>query len=293
MRVLITGASGMLGATLCNILKDKYTVFGTGNSNFQEAPKNYKKFDLYSENYTELIEWSNPDVIILSGALTNGNFCQDNPQKAFEINGLSVKKFIDATANSVKLIYISTDAVFPSALHMATETDCVKPENIYGKSKELGEFFTLNSNREFCVIRTTIVGFNLNSNKKGFVEWIINSSKQKEGIGLYGDVVFTPISIWHFAEEISFLLSNKELPNEILHISGIDISTKYNFGSSLLKALGITNPNLKQSSILNFEGRAKRCTDQSLDSNYYQKKFNRTLPNLSSTIESIKQYYHE
>ncbi len=72
--ILITGASGMLGASLVNDLKDQFNVYAAGNSFFKEQHTQYMKFDLKSHCYLELIEWANPDIIIHSGALTNGEF---------------------------------------------------------------------------------------------------------------------------------------------------------------------------------------------------------------------------
>ena len=291
MRILITGVSGMLGATLANMLEEEHEVYGTGNSNFDEQPKNYKVLDLNSNNYQDIIEWSKPEIIILSGALTNGNYCNNNPDEAFSINGISVKKFAEATDANVKFIYISTDAVFPSALHLAKESDCVSPENVYGKSKELGEFFTKLSDREFCIIRTTIVGLNINSKKSGFVEWIINASKTAEDISLFDDVVFNPISIWELGNEIKHIVLLKDFPNEILHISGTEIVTKYKFGMELLKHLNLDTTTIKSGLISSFKDRAKRCNDQTLSCDYYQEKYNRKLPKLSDTLQSINQYY--
>ena len=293
MKILITGVSGMLGSNLQKVLSEDNCVFSTGNSNFPEEPENYMAFDLKSNSYDKLIKWSNPDLIILSGALTNGNYCNENPTEAMDVNGLSVSKFINATDKKVKIIYISTDAVFSSKTHLAKENDCVSPESVYGKSKELGEFFLNQSHREFCVIRTTIVGLNTNSRKTSFVEWIVNSAKNNEAINLFNDVTFTPISIWDFTEEIKHLISLENLPKETLHISGNEIVTKYEFGNELLKKLEIDRSSVRKSSIKEFKDRAKRCTDQTLNVDYYQEKFNRTLPNIKKTITSIKQHYHE
>lgn len=292
-KVLITGASGMLGATLSVLLSKDFDVFGTGNSEYPNASFNYKKFDLSSDNYDDLITWSNPDIIIHSGALTNGNYCEKVPNVAFDINGVSVQKMLKATDNRVKVMYISTDAVFPSSLHMAKETDCVFPENVYGKSKELGEFFLKTSvERAYTIIRTTIVGLNLNKQKTGFVEWIINTAKNNENLGLFSDVLFTPISIWELCEEIKFLIQTDSINSEVLHVGG-ELCTKYQFGERLLSSLNISKGTLKESSILSFKDRAKRCTDQSLDSNFYKNKYNRVLPSLNNTIDTIKKYYNE
>ncbi len=291
--ILITGASGMLGGTLSRSFLNEFNVFGTGNSVLKKVSFKYKDFDLSSSSYEELIKWSNPDIIILSGAITNGNYCNDNPSEAFRVNGLSVQKFLKATNKNVKIIYISTDAVFPSSLNLAKETDCVSPENVYGKSKELGEFFLNTSiSRRYTIIRTTIVGLNINNRKLGFVEWIINTAKNNQELGLFSDVLFTPISIWDLATEIKFLINSGNINSETLHIAG-ELCTKYQFGKKLLQNLNISIDKLAKSSILSFSGRAKRCLDQSMDSSFYEQKYKRNLPNLNQTVNTIKKYYNE
>ena len=293
MKILITGATGMLGATLVRILSKNHEVFATGNSEYKDCPVPYRQFDLSSFSYEELIFWSNPDIIIHSGALTNGNYCNRNPLEAFNVNGLSTRKLLDATNENVKIIYISTDAVFPSSLHMAKELDSVFPENIYGKSKELGEFFLLNSNRRFSIVRTTIVGLNENTSKSGFVEWIINSSLRNESISLFDDVIFNPITIWDLGIELEFLITSNSVSSEILHIAGTEYCTKYEFGIKLLESLNISVTNIENGSIKSFIDRAKRCSDQSMDCNYYQNKYGRELPSLDKTVQTIKKYYNE
>ena len=89
-KVLVTGASGMLGATLCSLFNHDFDVYATGNSNFDGQYKKYLKFDLKSSSYEELINWSQPNLVIHCAALTNGNECEQNPETANMINGHSI-----------------------------------------------------------------------------------------------------------------------------------------------------------------------------------------------------------
>lgn len=287
-RILVTGASGMLGSSLAIELSRSHNVYATGNSKIS-LPLNYKIFDLSNECYKELIDWSQPELIIHCAALTNGNYCQNNPLEAFNVNGCATKKLMDASADDVKIMYVSTDAVFSSSLHMAKETDCPSPENVYGKSKELGEFFLLNSNRDYLILRTTIVGLNAYGDKKGFVEWILNSVKSKENISLFDDVLFTPISIWDFILEIGFLIDQDSYKSKVLHLAGGEANTKYEFGKTLLEELSLETTYIKKGYISKFTDRAKRSNDQSLDCSHYQKENKRKLPNLKETIISLKK----
>jgi dTDP-4-dehydrorhamnose reductase len=292
MNILITGASGMLGSALAKQLSKNHEIFATGNSDIS-LPFNYKPYDLIAEDYDELIKWSSPQLIIHCAALTNGNYCHNNPLEAFNVNGYSVRKLLDSTPEKVKIIYISTDAVFSSKLHLAKETDCTNPESVYGKSKEIGEFFLLNSERESLIIRTTILGLNAFTDKAGFVEWIINSANLKHDISLFDDVQFNPISIWDLCNELNYLIDQDNYKSKIYHISGKEITTKYNFGIQLLKHLDIPNTHIKKGSIIDFSGRAKRSNDQTISVKLYEDDYNRRLPDLKGTIEAIKMQYND
>ena len=189
-----------------------------------------------------------------------------------------------------RIIYISTDAVFSSNQHKASEDDCPYPQSTYGKSKELGEFFLINSKVDFTIVRTTIVGLNFDSSKVGFVEWIINSAKRNEEISLFDDVLFNPIAIWDLAEQLEIILnSGSAYSRKILHIAGKESYSKYQFGMELLRKLSLPVAQVRKGSIKNMEDRAKRSADQSLDCGYYESLSRIKLPSLEETIETIRE----
>lgn len=288
-RVLITGASGMLGATLVKLWSKKYDVFATGHNDFPENPaKNYKVYELRSKSYAELIEWAEPEIIVHCAAITNVDYCEDNPDEAMFINGESVRKLLES-APDAKLIFISTDFVFPCQTHLVTENSPIGAENIYGKSKEYGESFIQNSTGNNCSIRLTIVGKNINTRKQGFAEWIVNSVKKGNYITLFSDVFFTPISIWHLADELEWVIANNT--PKILHISGSETVTKYQFGYRLCQDLGLDTSFLKAGSIDSMQSRVKRTKDQTLDSSFYTSISKHRLPNLEETVEMLVRHF--
>ena len=291
MNVLITGATGMFGSVLAETLNDSFNVYMTGRTqNNPHIQQNFKSFDLKNESYEELIEWSCPNIIIHCAAIIDGNYCNTKPLEAIKVNGISVKKLIDATTSDVKIIYISSDAVFPSDSHLSKETDQVSPENVYGKSKEFGEFFLKQSGRDYTIIRTTIVGGRINKKANSFVEWIVNSVIQQKEITLFDDVIFTPISIWDLAVEINDVI----IPNKvrgIYHITGSEISSKFEFGIKLITELGLGVKYIKKGSIKDFSARAGRSNDQTLSIDKYKSEFNRELPSIVRTIKRIKCEY--
>lgn len=286
MRILVTGASGMLGSNLAVELSKNHNVYGTGNSKIIISI-NYQEFDLFNNCYDKLIQWSKPELIIHCAAITNGDYCEFNSWEAFKINGFSVKKLMEATHDQVKIIYISTDAVFPSSLNLARESDCKFPESVYGKSKELGEFFLTNSTRKHIIVRTTIVGINSYSNKSSFVQWILKSVKEKQPVKLFDDVLFTPISIWDFIDEVCFIINNDLFDSKVLHISGSESISKYEFGYELIKQLNLDTRYIKKGRISEYKNRFNRSNNQTLDSSYYEYKYNRKVPDLKGTIKSL------
>lgn len=286
-KILITGASGMLGASLVDLWKNKYDVYATAGNDFLEnTASKFKKFDLKSENYQILSEWVKPDVIIHCAALTSHEFCQANPKEAMTVNGESTRKLITEFPK-IKLIFISSDAVFPLDTHLAKESNLTVPVTIYGKSKELGEKYVLSMSENGCVVRTTIVGKNINSGKQSFAEWIINSVKNNIKINLFKDVLFTPISIWDFANELEWILKNKA--PKVLHIGGKGITNKYTFGLELCKKMKL-NTKLILPSKLN-STKIVRSHDQTLDCRLYEKISGHNLPDLNDTIRSLYNHF--
>lgn len=285
--ILITGVSGMLGSYLVSRWQKHYDIYATGNSDFINNPaKKYKVFDLKKRIYKELSDWVNPDYIIHCAAITSHEYCNKNPKEAMEINGRSVKKLLKTFKDS-KLIYISTDAVFPPNTKMAEESLKTKPSTIYGKSKQLGEKFILKSKKGNCIVRTTIVGKNINNKKESFVEWIYKSIKNKKPISLFSDVIFTPISIVSFAGQIKTIIESKKKLPKILHIAGSEKISKFDFGIEFCRIMKLDRKKIKEEKLSNLKSKIKRSNNQSLNVSFFEKYYKKKLPNINKTIKEL------
>ncbi len=283
----------MLGGTLIKFFSTEFEVYATSGQAELPYASNHLKFDLTVEDYRPLIEWAQPDVIIHTAAMTNGNQCDDNPELALKINALTLNKLGISADVKTRVLYISTDAVFPGEAHKSKEQDYTASESVYGKSKELGEFFLQLRSQNFTIIRTTIVGVNQLKGRQGFVEWIVNSAKNGERIALFEDVLFTPISCFSLAESISIILNQNLFVNEKVHIGASEIFSKYDFGMALLEELGLSTDIIDRAKITKFADRAKRATDQSLDSSYFEEITGTALPGLKETVRQLKKDLYE
>ena len=289
MRLLITGASGMLGATLVKNYHEKFDVYATSKSDFTNNPsKNFLKFDLLENSYDRLIEWSNPDIILHCGAITDLDYSESEKKITNAVNAESVKKFLEY-GSDLRMILISSDSVFPDKLNMAKEVDQTMPQNVYGSSKEIAEKYILEYGNPHVVVRTTIIGKNINKQKIGFVDWIINSLQNGKKITLFYDAIFTPITIWSLSDELEWIIQNNI--SGVLHISSNEAISKYELGLRICKRLGFDSSLISKDSIDNYTFKAKRSKNQTLDSNYYWSLSNRRPISVEDTINLVVKHF--
>jgi dTDP-4-dehydrorhamnose reductase len=288
-RILITGASGMLGATLVNKWQDRFEVFGTGKSNFLNNPaKKYMEFDLLNESYKDLIKWSSPDIVLHCAALTDVDYCEENPTNTFHVNSEPLDKFLKVDSN-IKVIFISSDAVFDGNIHLASERTLCSPINVYGQSKKKGEDYLSKLENKHLSVRTTILGKNINYTKQGLLEWMINSLKNGKKITLFNDVIFTPITIWRLAKELESVIENDL--SGVIHIAGKEPISKYEFGLKLCKVLDLDSNLIKNGNLSDLKLKAKRSKDQSLNSSLYQIETDHSLPSIDDSLKEISKYF--
>eukprot|EP01095_Lingulamoeba_sp_RSL-Kostka_P012404 TRINITY_DN492_c1_g1_i1.p1 TRINITY_DN492_c1_g1~~TRINITY_DN492_c1_g1_i1.p1 ORF type:complete len:343 (+),score=102.43 TRINITY_DN492_c1_g1_i1:61-1029(+) len=153
MRVLITGASGLLGRELMESFKDCELV-GTGLNRVDG--ENIIKMDLSNEDEIKsILEEKKPQIIVHAAAIRRPDICDNNEELTEKINVNSTKIIAEhaASHNDCFLIYISTDYVFDGTSPPYKPNDAPNPLNTYGKSKLKGEEVIWESKHSAGVLR--------------------------------------------------------------------------------------------------------------------------------------------
>ena len=257
-KVIITGAKGQLGSSLVNMLKTKKSKIG-------EVPKFYdnlkilafssKEFDITnSESVLKVVQEEKPYAIINCAAYTDVDGCEDNVKKAFLVNALGARNLaIACEKENVKLIHISTDYVFEGEEKTAKiEGDIINPQNIYGKSKALGEMYVQNFCKRWFILRTSWV---YGEHGNNFVKTIIKAAREKGVLNVVDDQIGTPTNVL----DLSFAILKLAITEEygIYHCSGEGQCSWYEFACEIIKCFNI-DAKINGCSTDKFKRKAKR-----------------------------------
>jgi dTDP-4-dehydrorhamnose reductase len=182
----------------------------------------------------KIINELQPEVIINSIALTNSKECERNPHLAKIANAQIPSLLAEASSQvNARLVHVSSDAVFGQAGSFFTELDIPQPKSVYGATKLLGEEFIVKKTQKYLIIRTNFYGFH--STRLTLFNYFYNNFKLENPVIGYKNVFFNPIYVKDLVLVIDELIRNRV--SGIIHISGKEKLSKYEFGYSILKGM--------------------------------------------------------
>jgi dTDP-4-dehydrorhamnose reductase len=132
MRILVTGAKGMLGSDLCPVLAERHEVLAT---DIEEM--DVRNYGLVLHRVWDYL----PDVVMHLAALTNVDYCEQRPDEAFQTNAIGTHNVALACREvGATMVYISTISVFDGTKQTPyTEFDRPNPQSFYSRAKYEGE----------------------------------------------------------------------------------------------------------------------------------------------------------
>ena len=244
MKILLTGASGMLGQDLSPVLEDVGAfVIETSSDNMDITDVAQVK---------NVLNCTHPDMVIHCAAYTNVDKAEEEPEKAELINVKGTENIAKVSAElDIPVVYISTDYVFDGSKNTPyTHEDAANPLNIYGKTKLAGEEMIKKYCKKYYIVRTSWLYGHYGSN---FVETMISMTDKPE-VKVVDDQIGCPTWTVELANGILKLLSK---PYGTYHVCGGGQTSWYGFAKEIFKNMNL-DVNLIPCSSAEFPRPAKR-----------------------------------
>ncbi|MDX1435245.1 MAG: SDR family oxidoreductase [Anaerolineales bacterium] len=237
MRVLVTGASGLLGLNLALAAAPEHTVYGVVHRNrLRTDAFTVIRADLLEDGAVErVLEQAQPDWIIHCAALANVDDCERHPELARRLNWELPKRLAAATRGGARLMHISTDAVFDGARGDYTEEDAPNPLSVYARTKLDGERIVAEENPDAIVARVNLFGWSI-SGKRSLAEFFFNSLSQGKQVNGFTDVYFCPLLASHLAGLL--LRMHGAGLRGLYHAVSAECLNKYDFGLAVADKFG-------------------------------------------------------
>jgi dTDP-4-dehydrorhamnose reductase len=265
VRILVTGASGLLGGKIIQNATDRgHEVF----SAFKEHPatmgKPVRLDQTQAEQVSEIISNIKPQAIINTAAISDVDFCEENPEAAFRVNSESVS-YLATSARETNsfLLQISTDYVFDGEKGAYSELDPPHPTNTYGTSKHQGEqAATLAGEESWSIARPSVIfgmGRPLRPNAATYVH---DKLSKHETVRMVRDQYCSPT----FNRNLAAMLievAERRIPG-ILHTAGATRLNRYDLALRIAEVFGFDRRLVLEATAEDIGWKAKRPKDSSL-----------------------------
>jgi dTDP-4-dehydrorhamnose reductase len=305
MRILITGASGLLGLNLAleaaRIRQpggpanggQAHLVTGVVNSH----PLRTEEFEviiadlLLPGRVDRLLAEVKPDWVINCAALALVDACEANPKLAYRLNvELPEKLAMHVARGGARLVHLSTDAVFDGRRGNYTEGDLPNPLSVYACTKLAGEQAVMEANPQAIIARVNMFGWSL-SGKRSLAEWFFYNLHAGRPLQGFTDVCFCPLLVNDLAH---FLLKMLETGLKgLYHVVSSDCLSKYNFGISLARRFSFDGNLIAPVSVSQGNLLAARSPNLTLSSARLAHDLGTSLPTVSNGLDRFYTLYQQ
>jgi len=288
--ILVTGASGLLGASLVALLQSRgREVLGLYHHHRVEiGGASLAALDLTDESQTErLFEQFQPATVIHCAAATNLDWCEEHPEEARRVNVTASKRIAEITSRTgVRMLHVSTDAVFDGERGDYAETDQPAPLGVYARTKLEAEHAVIAQNPRAVIARVTLYGWNLQP-KLSLAEWILDRLSQGEVVPGFIDTIFCPILANDLAE-ILLAMVDRDLVG-LYHVVGCESISKYEFAGRIALQFGFDSQRVIPARLAEAKLKAPRPLNTSLNTQRICDALGRPMPDVDSGLRRFAE----
>jgi dTDP-4-dehydrorhamnose reductase len=280
--ILITGATGLLGASLTACLKEKGFEFRTHGFS-QEADCSADLSDRRAA--FEMLDNAKPDRIINLVALADVDGCELDPDSAYRTNTKVAENLAEWTAGRAvpRLAHISTDQVYDSPGLNAEDNVVIR--NMYAMTKYASELAAMKAPGSL-VLRVNFFGRSLAPGRSSFSDMLIDTFTNRKPITLFTDIMFSPLSLGTLCEMIAVAAMSEAAG--VYNLGSRDGMSKRDFAVSLAARLGLSLSSAREGISDDFNFKARRPKNMLMDCSRFERDFNVKLPTLKEEIANAE-----
>ena len=293
MKILVTGASGLLGLNLSLQMHGTHEIIGVDRSKLANTPFDLIKLDLLdADALPKLLDDSKPDALIHCAANALVDACELDPNAASTLNAILPGQLASACAErDIRFLHISTDAVFDGTKEgIYSEDDAPNPLGVYAQTKLDGEYAVLDANPNAAIARVNFFGWSL-SGTRSLSEFFVNNLGAGKNVNGFDDVYFCPMFVGDLADTLVGMLE-KSLSG-MYHVVGSRAITKYEFGQAIAHQFGFDAGLINPISVSDAGLTAKRSQNLRLSINKLSTALGREIPDFSTGLAKFYTQYQQ
>ncbi|GAP13775.1 dTDP-4-dehydrorhamnose reductase [Longilinea arvoryzae] len=293
-RILVTGASGLLGLNFALQHAAQHQITGVVNSQAlrRDAPFAVRSLDLSQPGSgAALLKAERPEILVHCAAVANLEVAEKNPALAQRVNADLPGELAEASRRlGVRMVHLSTDAVFDGAHGPYMESDQPHPLSAYARSKWAGEQAVAAANSQAIIARVNFYGWSLNG-RRSLAEFFYNQLSGGQPANGWTDVFFCPLEV-NMLGDLLLEMAQQGLEG-LYHVVSSECLSKYDFGRAVARAFGFDEGLVKPTRVADSGLHAARSPDLRLSTMKLARDLGRALPGQAECLARFQREYAE
>ncbi len=293
MRLLITGASGLLGVNVALEAAQRHTVFGVVHRRqLKTQAFTVLQADLHTSGEVErLLDETQPDWVIHCAALADVDACERDPELAWALNSeLPAELAQHVARGGARLLHVSTDAVFDGRKGNYREDDPPNPLSIYARTKLAGEQRVMEANPDAIVARVNLFGWSA-SGERSLAEFFFYNLQAGRPVKGFTDVFFCPLLANDMAQIFLQMLARGL--RGLYHVFSVECRSKYEFGVAIANTFGLDADLIAPVSVSAAGLAAMRSPNLTMNVDKLVHDLGQVPPTISTGLERFYQLYQQ
>ncbi len=270
-----------------------HEIIGVDRGKLKSAPFPVIKANFYDRHvFIPALDHFRPDGVINCAALTNLDECEKYPGQAKILNTSLARDLAeDCKKRGIKLIHLSTDAVFDGAKQDAyTEQDEPNPQSIYARTKLEGERAVQDVYPQAVIARVNFFGWSL-SGRRSLAEFFFNNLGEERNVNGFTDVIFCPMWVTHLSQILLSMLESNL--SGLYHVVGSQAISKYQFGLEVARRFGLQENLILPLSVEDSDLTARRSHNLWLSVHKLSTDLGREIPTFSTGLDGFYTQYQQ